>query len=64
MLNEEIKNEKKWSLVHESLESIQKVVEFKKKVGFATTNKTLLTFFRCKKQITLHFSVTQLKMQR
>lgn len=60
-INEGIKNGKKWSLVHGFPESIQEVVEFEEKVGLAATNKTLLTFFRCKKQITLCFSVTQLR---
>lgn len=64
MLNEKIKNRKKWSLVHEFLESIQEVVEFEKKVGLAAINKTLHISFRCKKQIILRFSITQLKMQR
>ena len=60
-VNEGIKKGKKWSLVHGFPESKQEVVEFEEKVGLAATNKTLLTSFRCKKQITLCFSVAQLR---
>lgn len=63
-VNEGIEKGEKWSLVHGFPESIQEVIEFEEKVGLATTNQTLLTPFRCKKQITLCFSIAQLRCRR